>query len=277
MDPTSPPATDWTTTALGLVEKYIYPFGLKLLGAIALWIIGRIIAAAVRRVVRKGLDSRHLDSTLVRYIDSMLGVIFTLVILLGVLSIFGIETTSVAGLLAAAGVAIGMAWSGLLSNFAGGVFLVILRPFKVGDMITAGGVTGDVREIGLFVTTIDQPDNVRTFVGNAKIFADTIMNYTTNPYRRVELKAQLDNSVDPADAIARLKEALARIPNVIKDPAPSVEVLDFTLAGPVLAVRPFCHNNHYWDVFFATNAAIRAVGAAAGYPAPAPVQIHKNV
>lgn len=269
--------SDWATTAMGLVEKYLYPFGLKLLGALALWIIGRIIAAAVRRVVRKGLDSRRLDGTLVRYIDSMLGVIFTLVILLGVLSIFGIETTSVAGLLAAAGVAIGMAWSGLLSNFAGGVFLVILRPFKVGDMITAGGVTGDVREIGLFVTTIDQPDNVRTFVGNAKIFSDTIVNYTTNPYRRVELKAQLDNTVDPADAIRRLQEALRKIPNVIDKPEPSVEVLDFTLAGPVLAVRPFCHNNHYWDVYFATNATIRNVCAEAGYPPPAVVQIEKHI
>ena len=269
-------AQNISTTLMTHVEKYALPFGLKILGAIALWIIGRLIAGGVRRLVGRGLNSRHLDPTLVRYADSLLGILFTLVILLGVLSIFGIETTSVAGLLAAAGVAIGMAWSGLLSNFAGGVFLMILRPFKVGDMITAAGVTGDVREIGLFVTTIDTPDNIRTFVGNAKVFGDTIQNFTTNPHRRVDLKAQLDNSVDPSDAIRRLKERLATIPKVLAQPAPDVEVLEFTAAGPVLAVRPYCHNNDYWGVYFATNAAIREVGAAAGYPVPAVVQIHKS-
>jgi small conductance mechanosensitive channel len=189
--------------------------------------------------------------------------------LLAALSLFGVETTSFAGIIGAAGVAIGLAWSGLLSNFAAGVFMVVLRPFKVGDMITAAGVTGVVHEVGLFATTIDTADNIRTFVGNNKIFGDTIQNYTTNPYRRVDLKAQLANGVDTQRAIALLRARLAKIPNVIEDPAPSVELADFTLAGPVLAVRPFCHNNHYWDVYFATNEAIaQELNAATGFAAP---------
>jgi small conductance mechanosensitive channel len=135
-------------------------------------------------------------------------------------------------------------------------------------MITAGGVTGDVREIGLFATTIDTADNIRNFVGNAKIFNDTIQNYTTNPYRRVDLKAQLAHSVDPREAAQKLQQRIAQIPNVMESPAPVVELIEFTPMGPVLAVRPFCHNAHYWDVYFATTQAIVEVLSKAGYPVP---------
>jgi len=157
---------------------------------------------------------------------------------------------------------------GLLSNFAAGVFLVLFRPFQVGDFISAGGITGTVRELGLFVTTIDTPDNVRTSIGNTKIFSDNIQNFSTTPYRRVELVAQLDHTVAPADAISRLKAQLSQIPNVISDPAPDVEILEFTLSGPVLAVRPYCNNDHYWQVYFDTNRVIRETFGEAGYPVP---------
>jgi len=157
---------------------------------------------------------------------------------------------------------------GLLSNFAAGVFLVLFRPFQVGDFISAGGITGTVRELGLFVTTIDTPDNVRTIIGNTKIFSDNIQNFSTTPYRRVELVAQLDHTVAPADAISRLKAQLSQISNVISDPAPDVEILEFTLSGPVLAVRPYCNNDHYWQVYFDTNRVIRETFGEAGYPVP---------
>jgi small conductance mechanosensitive channel len=161
-----------------------------------------------------------------------------------------------------------MAWSGLLSNFAGGVFLVILQPFKVGDFITAAGVTGTVEEIGLFATTLSTPDNVKTMVGNGKIFGDTIQNFSANAYRRVELTAQLAHDVDPQAAVALLKPALAKIPNVMSTPAPDVEILTFNFAGPVLAVRPYCNNAHYWQVYFDTNRLIRDTFAHAGFPVP---------
>lgn len=242
--------------------------GLKLLGALVIWIIGRKLIGLARRMTSRSLEKQKIDPTLVRYVDSVIGVLLEIVLIVAVLGMFGVETTSFAALLAAMGVAIGMAWSGLLSNFAAGAFMIVLRPFKVGDFVTAGGITGTVVEIGLFVTTINTMDNVRTFVGNGKIFSDVIQNFTANPYRRVELTAQLHPSVDVNDAIKRLKERLAAIPNVSKDPAPDVHILTFTLSGPVLAVRPFTHNDHYWDVFFATNKAIADVGGEAGYPAP---------
>ncbi len=144
----------------------------------------------------------------------------------------------------------------------------MLRPFKVGDFISAGGVTGTVDEIGLFVTTIHTPDNLKTFIGNNKIFSDTIQNFTANPFRRVDLVAQISGGADPELAIAKLKERIAAIANVIPEPAPDVVVLTFTLAGPVLAVRPYCHNDHYWQVYFDTNMAIRQVLGDSVFPAP---------
>jgi small conductance mechanosensitive channel len=260
--------TGWADEIQRILVTYAVPFGGKILGAIVLWVVGRVVISAIQRVAERGLEHRKLDVTLSRYARSVIGVALTVLLLLAILSIFGVETASFAGIIAAAGVAIGMAWSGLLSNFAAGVFMVVLRPFKVGDMITAAGVTGVVKEVGLFATTIDSADNIRNFVGNSKIFADNIQNYNTNAYRRVELKAQLAHAVDPFKAAKALREALAKIPNVMKDPAPSVELLEFTAMGPVLAVRPFCHNEHYWDVYFATNNAIQEHGSVAGYPAP---------
>ena len=251
---------------LWIFSMVISPVWASLLGLI--WIVGRIVISAIRGVVRRASTRRNLDPTLVRYLDSALGLLLQFLLFIAVLGVFGVQTASFAGLIAAVGVAIGMAWSGLLSNFAAGVFLVTLRPFKVGDMITVCGVTGDVYEIGLFVTTLDTGDNIRTYIGNNKIFSDTISNYNTNPYRRVDLLAQLAHGVDPNDAIRRLKTRLAEIPNVAKDPPPSVEILTFNLAGPVLAVRPYCHNQHYWQVYFATNQAIVEQFGQAGYPVP---------
>jgi small conductance mechanosensitive channel len=247
---------------------YLIPVAWKVLGAVVLWIVGSWAIKIIGNLSGRGMRAQKVDPTLVRYFEATIRVILRIVLVIAILAIFGIQTTSFVALLAAAGIAIGAAWGGLLANFAAGAFLIILRPFHVGDMITAAGVTGDVKEIGLFATTIDTIDNLRLIVGNNKLLSDTIVNYTTNPFRRVDLKAQLAHGVDPLDAAAKLREKLREIPNVITDPPPHVEILEFNLAGPVLSVRPFCHNSNYWQVFFDTNKAIAEVGAAAGYPPP---------
>jgi small conductance mechanosensitive channel len=153
----------------------------------------------------------------------------------------------------------------------------VLRPFKVGDFVSVGGTVGTVKELGLFGTTIFTPDNVMTIVGNGKIFGDTIQNFSTLPARRVERTAQLAGGVDAVDAIQRFKAAVAAIPNVVQAPAPEVNVLDINLVGPVIAVRPYCHTDHYWQVYFDTNEAILRVAKEAGWPAPTPAQINRLV
>jgi small conductance mechanosensitive channel len=256
------------TEATHFANTYLIPFGWRILGAIAVWVVGswvvRFIAAAFGRM----LAARHVDPTLGRYLEASANVLMKILVLIAAFGVLGIETTSFAALIAAIGIAIGAAWAGLLSNFAAGIFLMTLRPFKVGDMITVAGVTGDVKEIGLFVTALDTVDNVRIYVGNNKVFSDTIHNYTTNPYRRVDLKAQIAHGVDPHDAIRRLSERVAKIPNVMAQPAPSVQILEFNPMGAAIAVRPYCHNSHYWQVYFDTNKAISDVCGEAGYAIP---------
>ena len=243
-------------------------FGLKALGALAVWIVGRYLINLTVRLVSAALARQEVDPTLLRYIGNIVSVALNIVLVVAILGYFGVETTSFAALVAAMGIAIGAAWAGLLANFAAGAFLIVLRPFKVGDYVKAGGVEGTVNEVGLFATTITSPDNVVTLVGNNKIFADTIQNYSTNPYRRVDRTAQLAHGVDVHDAIGRLKAALGKIPNVSATPAPDVEVVDFTPMGPVLAVRPYTHTSHYWQVYFDTNRAIIDTFGAAAYPVP---------
>ena len=249
---------------------------IKLVAALVIWIVGRWIIALVMKIVGKGLSrSGKLDATVARYITSILSVLLTIGLVMGILGYLGIQTTSFAALLAGAGLAIGTAWGGLLSHFAAGIFLQILRPFKVGDYVNAGSVEGTVKELGLFGTTMLTADNVTTIVGNNKVFSEIIKNYSTQPHRRVDCVAKVANSVDTKDAILRLKAALAKIPNVKTTPAPEVDILEFTAEGPKLSVRPFCHTDHYWQVYFDTNKTIVETFGAAGYPVPMTPVIQK--
>lgn len=252
--------------------NYVTDFGVKILAALAFWFIGRWLIGIAIRMIEASMTTQKIDATIMRYIGSIMGVILNVLLILGILGYFGFQTTTFAAIFAAAGVAIGMAWSGLLSNFAAGAFIIVLRPYKVGDFITAAGVTGTVREIGLFTTTIDTMDNIMTMVGNNKIFSDNIQNFSANPFRRVDLKCQLAGNADHNAAMKLLREKVKSIPNVLLNPAVDVEIAEFTLVGPVLVVRPYCHNDHYWQVYFDTNRMIREALAAAGFPDPMPAQ-----
>jgi small conductance mechanosensitive channel len=247
----------------------------KLIGAIILYFAGRWLIGLAIALLSRVLAVRNFDPTLTRYIVSILVVGLNIVLVVAILGYFGVETTSFAALLAGAGLAIGAAWSGMLANFAAGAFLIIFRPYRVGDYVVAGGVEGTVQEIGLFNTTLLTPDGVATIVGNAKISSDTIKNFSARDFRRVDRTAQLAYGVNPLEAIARLKQALSAIPNVVADPPPDVEILDFNAMGTLLAVRPYCHTDHYWQVFFDTNALIARTFGGAGYPQPYLVQAQR--
>ena len=242
----------------------------KVAGALVLWLVGRWLIGLASRMVGRALARQQFDLTITRYVQTGLTVILNVALIVAILGFFGVETTTFAALIAAGGVAIGVAWGGLLANFAAGAFLMFLRPFKVGDFVMAGGVTGTVDAIGLFGTTINTPDNVHTIVGNNKVFSDIIQNFSANGYRRVDLTALISNDVDHHTAMRLLKERLGVIPNVLATPPPDVDVLQFTPAGPLLCVRPYCSNQHYWQVYFDANRLIRETFGAAGYPVPAP-------
>lgn len=246
--------------------------GLKILAAIVFWVVGRWLIGVALNMVRASLERQKVDPTVLRYLGSVISVTLNVLLVVGILGYFGVQTTTFAALIAAAGVAIGMAWSGLLAHFAAGAFLVVLRPMKVGDFVTIAGVTGTVTELGLFTTTLNTPDNVQTIIGNNKVFGDTIQNFTVNSFRRVDLKCQLSGAADHQAAMVLLREKIALVANVLPEPKVDVEILDFNLVGPVLAVRPYCHNDNYWQVYFDCNKVLREALADAGFPAPMPAQ-----
>jgi len=250
---------------------------IKILAAIAFWIVGRWLIGKVIGLMQAAMNRNKVDPTLTKYLGSIISIALNIALVLGILGYFGIQTTSFAAMLAGAGVAIGAAWSGMLGNFAAGAFMLVLRPFKVGDFVQIDGLVGTIYELGLFGTTIITPDNVHTLVGNTKVFGGTILNYSARPSRRVERTAQLAGSVDPLDAIARFKAELAKIPNVLQNPPPEVNLLDINLVGTVIAVRPYCHTDHYWQVYFDTNQMMVRAAQEAGWPAPTPTQIMKTV
>jgi len=251
------------------INTYLVPLGWRLIGAVVVWIIGGWVINLLVKALDRAMQRRNIDQTLAKYAHGGANIALRILLVIVIFSLLGIETTSFAALLAAAGIAIGAAWAGLLAHFAAGVFLVFLRPFKVGDTVTVGGVTGVVKEIGLFSTALDTADNVRVYVGNNTVFSGNIMNYSTNAYRRVELTAQIAHETVPSDAIQRIQDKLKNIPNVLADPKPQVEILSFNEYGTLLAVRPFCANEHYLQVYFDVNKAIVAVGAEGKYKVPA--------
>lgn len=257
-----------------VLTALIVPFLFKIAGAIALWVVGGWVIKFVVSLSRRSLSRGGMPPGLVAYLASIVGTTLRVLLLLAILGLFGIQTTSFAALIAGAGLAVGAAVSGLLGNFAAGAFLQGLRPFKPGDYVLAAGVEGTVEEVGMLVTTILTPDSVRTMVPNGKLFGDTLKNYSSNAFRRVELVAQLDHSADVARAIDLLKQAVAAVPHQYPGKAADVEVLEFSERGPRLAVRPYTHTDHYWQVYFDTNKVIAEVLGGNGFPVPRiPVQM----
>jgi small conductance mechanosensitive channel len=251
-----------------LLNSILVPFLFKLAGAVGLWIAGTWLIKLLLRVMRRSFAKAQLDPTLIGFLLNVLGALLRVVLAVAILGFFGVQTASFAALLAGAGVAIGAAWSGMLGNFAAGVFLQVFRPVSKGDFVCGGGVTGTVEEIGMFVTLIQAPDNVRHIVPNGKFFGDTIVNYSSHPYRRVELEAQLDNTADVNRAIAVLRQALQAVPNQHPGLPADVEILGFNERGPRLAVRPYTHTEHYWQVYFDSNRVIAETLSGHGFPTP---------
>ncbi len=258
---------------LNFVADYLLSNGMtiviKCIVAIAAWVIGRWLIKLVRQIlVRLLMSNKKVDTTISKYITAFLSSLLSIGLAIAILSYLGVETTSLAALLAGIGLAVGTAWGGLLTHFSAGIFLQILRPFKIGDYVDVGGIEGDVLELGLFGTTVLSVDNVTTIVGNSKVFSEVIRNYSNQPYRRANCVVLIDHSVPIAEAIEQLRVALKTIPNVLETPAPQIGVLDITKEGVSLAIRPFCHTDHHMYLRFAVYQMIQEVFKQSGHLIP---------
>lgn len=214
--------------------------GLRLLAAVAMWLAGRWVIRRLRELLAGGLTLRGVDPTVQRYAVSAAETALSGGLFLGIIGFLGFETASVAALLAGAGLAIGTAWGELLKNFAAGIFLVFLRPFAIGDLVTAAGITGTVQEIGIFVTSLNTPENARVFIGNNKLFSDNITNHSANRCKRIDLALTLPIDGDLDATLATLVAAVARVEGVLAKPAPSASVTGLSAAAVSVVVRPHC-------------------------------------
>jgi small conductance mechanosensitive channel len=235
----------------------------KLGGAILLWIVGRFVIKLALKAIAASMVKSKVDKTLAKWIGAIAGLVSNFLLAIAVLSVFGVETTSFAALLAAAGLAIGAAWAGLLSNFAAGVFLILFKPFKVGDLATIGGVTGRVSEIGVFATTVITADNVATIIGNGAISTAIISNYSQNEFRILEVTAQLKSGDNAMAILDDMRLELATMPDVLQEPSPKLAVLEINEHGPKIIIRTSCQIDRLQAARYDINAAILARMASA--------------
>ncbi len=257
--------------------NFIVEYGPKVLGAFVIYVIGSWVIKRIVAVVRKGMTSQEYDKSLQKFLLSLVKWALTIFLIITVISTLGVETTSFAAIIAAAGLAIGLALQGSLSNFAGGVLIIIFKPYKIGDLIEAQGVLGSVKEIEIFTTKLITPQNKLAIVPNGSMANGNIINYTAEGKMRVDTTVGVDYGSD----IKKTKEVLLAMlianPKVLQDPAPSVNVEELADSSVNMAVRPFCKPEDYWDVYFATIEGSKEALDKAGIEIPYPheVQISK--
>ncbi|MEH6537159.1 MAG: mechanosensitive ion channel domain-containing protein [Psychroserpens sp.] len=252
-------------------------FGPKVIAAVAIWIIGSWVIKSLVKGMRKAMDKRDHDPSLKKFLLNLLGWILKIVLIVVVLGTVGIETTSFAALLAAAGLAVGLALQGSLANFAGGVLLMIFKPIKIGDLIEAQGEIGVVKEIEIFTTKLTGLSNREIIIPNAALSNGNIINYTTEGTRRVDLVFGVGYDSDIKQAKEVFSQVLASNPKVLKDPAPTIAVSELADSSINFVVRPWCNAEDYWDVYFSVTEQTKEALDAAGIEIPYPhaVEIRK--
>ena len=240
--------------------------------ALAILIIGRFIARHVSARVGSAVEKSNDDVTLGKFVASLTYVALMAFIIIAAMGQLGIETASLVAILAAAGLAIGLALQGSLANFASGVMLIIFRPLKVGDLVEAGGATGTVREIGIFTSILSSPDNNKIYVPNANLTGANIINYSAFGTRRIDLVAGVSYG-DSLDLVkATLEQILAEDDRILTDPAPTIAVLELADSSVNFAVRPWVKEEDYWDVRFDTQEKIKQRFDEKGISIPFPQQ-----
>lgn len=251
------PAAENSTGYLETLQTIGVEWGAKILAALLVLIVGMWVAKLLKKIVVRLMEKAKVDHTLTTFVANLAHVALQAFVVIAALEKLNVKTASFIAVLGAAGLAVGLALQGSLSNFASGVLMIIFKPFKVGDVVDAGGVLGTVKEIGIFTTHIDTLDNRKTIVPNAKLMSDNITNYSANNTRRVDLAAGISYSDDIDKARAAIEAVLKEVPGILETPAPDILVSEMADSSVNFAVRPWCRPADYWGVYFGVTEGIK--------------------
>jgi len=248
----------------------IQTFGMRVLIAVVIFIVGRWIANLITKMVKRAMAKADVEETLSNFLGNLIYYVLLVAVVIATINQVGIQTTSLLAVLGAAGLAIGLALQGSLSNFAAGVMIVGFRPYKVGDFIEAGGVTGVVEQVQIFTTIMRTGDNKKIIVPNSQIMAGEITNYSANPTRRVDLVAGCGYEDDLDQVRKVLEDIIASDDRILEDPAPTIAVSELADSSVNFIVRPWVNSGDYWGVYFDVTEQIKKRFDAAGISIPYP-------
>jgi small conductance mechanosensitive channel len=249
---------------------YITRYGMQVLGAIIILILGKIASSIANRLVRKGMTKAKADPALIGFVASGVSIAIMAFAVIAALAKFGVQTTSFIAVLGAAGLAVGLALQGSLSNFAAGVMILIFKPIRIGDLVETGGHLGRIKEIGIFVTKMATLDNQKIIIPNSTITGDVINNVNGYGTRRVDMVAGISYADDMNKARTILESILAEHPKVLKDPEPTVAVTELADSSVNLIVRPWVEADDYWTVWFDVTQRTKEEFDAQGISIPFP-------
>ncbi|GAB5379208.1 MAG: small-conductance mechanosensitive channel MscS [Aliiglaciecola sp.] len=262
-----------------LVETYVIPYGLNILFAILIYVIGKIVVGILIGVFGKVMARSKYDDMLVDFLKSILTAILMLFVIIASLNELGVNTTSLVAILGAAGLAIGLSLQGSLQNFAAGVMLLVFRPFARGDFVEAGGTAGVVKDITIFTTLMTTPDNKEIIVPNGAIYGGNIVNFSAKETRRVDMVVGIAYDADLKKAKEILLEMVAADERILKDPAPTVAVSELADSSVNFVVRPWVKSADFWAVKFDFTEAVKLRFDQEGIGIPFPqmdVHVHKT-
>ncbi len=269
-----------TTALTNTLATLVADWGLNVVGAIAVLLIGRMAAGWARKLTRASLARGGVDETLIPFVSRLAYTGVMLFVAIAVVGMFGVPTASFVAVLGAAGLAVGLAFQGTISNFASGVMLLIFRPVSVGDFVDIGGTTGKVGEIRIFATVLNTPDNVRIIVPNSSVFGQTIKNYSSNATRRVDLVMGVSYDDDLSVVVRTIEEVIAADGRILAEPEPVVAVAELADSSVNLVVRPWCNADEYWQVRWDLIRTLKERLEAAGCTIPYPqrdVHVHQHL
>ena len=239
------------------LQELLAFYGLKIVAAIVIFIVGRWIAKALKNVVKRMMAKGNVEEILISFVGNLTYIALLVFVIIAALNQLGIQTTSFIAIIGAAGLAIGLALQGSLANFAAGVLMIIFRPFQVGEYIEGAGVAGSVEKVQIFTTQLKTPDNKTIIIPNAKIMGDNITNYSAKDTRRVDMVIGVGYGDDLKKVREILEDILAKDDRILEDPAPTIGVLELGDNSVNFAVRPWVKRDDYWGTYFDVTETVK--------------------